>query len=257
MKRLVNLFLPIFFLLSSPALIFPEAASARTAYGTVVKVFDGDTLLVRVQGKDEHVRLREIDAPEVTYRRKIGQEPWGRKARIAAESLVRGKNVRLEIEDREERDKYHRLLAYVFSGDRFLNAEMVRSGNAFFYGGPFQGRYASELQRAEERAREDQAGVWDRKNGLAERPKDFRRRTQRGEGFFSRIMRALRGGEKKSSFQETAVPADKIVGNKRSMIYHQPGSANAARVSPRNRIFFDSADQAEKAGYRPAREPRS
>lgn len=260
MRRPVTPILGIFLLLFTPALIFPCPALARTAYGRVVKVFDGDTLLIRVQGKDEHVRLREIDAPEVTYRRKIGQEPWGKRARIAAESTVRRKDVRLEIEDREERDKYHRLLAYVFCGSRFLNAEMVRSGNAFFYSGPFQGRYAAELQRAEERAREDHAGVWDRKNGLAERPQDFRRRTQRSEGLFSRLMRVFRGGEtrpRNSSFQDAAVPENKIVGNRRSMIYHLPGSANAARVGPRNRVFFDSAEQAEKAGFRPSREPRS
>lgn len=246
----VRVFLPFLFLL---ALILPEAASARTITGRVVKVFDGDTLLVRIQGKEEHVRLREIDAPEVTVRRKIGQEPWGRRARSAAESLVRGRTVRLEIEDRDERDKYHRLLAYVFAGDLFLNGEMVRSGNAFFYAGPFHGARAAELQRAEETARENGRGVWDRKNGLTERPQDFRRRTNRSEGLFSRLIRILRGGEKKTP-SLAAVPADKIVGNRRSMIYHLPGTVNAARVSPRNRVFFDSAAEAERAGFRPARE---
>jgi micrococcal nuclease len=237
-------------------LLCPPEAPARTAYGRVVKVFDGDTLLVRLQGRDEHVRLREIDAPEVTHRRKIGQEPWGGRARSAAESLVRAKTVLLEIEDREERDKYRRLLAYVFSGDLFVNREMVRSGNAFYYPGPSPGRHAAELQRAEETARENGVGVWDRKNGLTEKPQDFRRRTHRSESFFSRIVRILRGGEKeKKPPSSVALPADKIVGNRRSMIYHLPGSSNAARVSPRNRVFFDSAAEAEKAGFRPAREP--
>ncbi len=245
----------IFSLLLLLSLILPQESPARTVSGKVIKAFDGDTLLVRVQGKDEHIRLREIDAPEVTYRNKIGQEPWGKRSRTFAESLIKRKNVRLEIDEREERDKYHRLLAYVFSGELFINEEMVRSGNAFFYPGPFRGQYTAELQKAEDTARENHLGVWDRKNGLTERPQEFRRRTNRNEGFFARVMRAIRGEKKAPS--ENPIPPDKIVGNRRSMIYHLPGSSGAPRVSPRNRVFFDSADQAEKAGFRPAREHQS
>ncbi|MCX5908729.1 MAG: thermonuclease family protein, partial [Deltaproteobacteria bacterium] len=51
----------------------PWPAMAKTMAGKVLKVFDGDTLLIRVEGREEHVRLREIDAPEVAHRRQVGQ----------------------------------------------------------------------------------------------------------------------------------------------------------------------------------------
>jgi micrococcal nuclease len=234
-------------------LVFPPVVSAHILSGKVLKVLDGDTFLIRVQGREEHVRLREIDAPEIAHRKKAGQEPWGRKARDFAQSLVRGKTVRLEVEEADERDKYHRLLAYVFSNPIFVNRELILSGNAFFYPGPFRGKYAGELREAEEAAREKGLGVWDQRNGLRELPQDFRRRTQRDDGFFSRFRASIRGEEKKSAPKEYAVPPDKIVGNKRSMIYHLPGSREAARVNPKNRVLFDSLEDAEKAGFRRAR----
>ena len=232
---------------------FAPFVSAKTFSGQVLTVLDGDTFLIRVQGQEEHVRLREIDAPEIAHRKKVGQEPWGRRARGFAQSLVRGKAVRLEVEEPDERDKYYRLLAYVFMNHIFVNREMVLSGNAFFYPGPFRGKYADELQEAEEAAREKGRGVWDPRNGLKEQPQEFRRRTQRDESLFSKFWGSIRGEGKKSAPREYPVPPGKFVANKRSMIYHPPGSPGAARVNPKNRVLFDSSEDAEKAGFRRAR----
>ena len=242
------LFLPFLFYLG-----FTPSVSASTLSGKVLKVLDGDTFLIRVQGREEHVRLREIDAPEITHQKKIGQEPWGKRARYFAQSLVKGKAVRLEVEGPDERDKYNRLLAYVFVNQTFVNREMVLSGNAFFYPGPFRGKYADALQEAEEAAREKGRGVWDERNGLKERPQEFRRRTQQDESLFSKLWGTVRGEEKAPAPREYPVPPDKFVGNKRSMIYHPPGSPGASRVNPKNRILFDSPEEAEKAGFRRAR----
>jgi len=234
-------------------LVFPPSASPKTLYGKVLKVFDGDTFLVWVEGQEEHVRLREIDAPEVTTKTKMGQEPWGRRAKEFAQFKVKGKTVRLEIEEGDERDKYHRLLAYVFLDHSFINREMVSSGNAFFYPGPFRGMHAGELQEAEEVAKEKGVGVFDQKNGLKERPQEFRSHAQWDESLFSTSSYRFRGEKKKSLSRVYPVPANKIVANKRSMIYHLPGTPGAARVSPKNRVFFDTPFEAEKAGFRPVR----
>ena len=77
--------LRILFLPLVVSLVFTPPVFAKTLYGKVLKVFDGDTFLVLLQGQEEHVRLREIDAPEVTNRNKIGQEPWGRRAKEFSE----------------------------------------------------------------------------------------------------------------------------------------------------------------------------
>jgi micrococcal nuclease len=242
------LFLPLLL-----CLIFPPFVSAKAVSGEVLKVLDGDTFLVRVQGRVEHVRLREIDAPEIAHPKKIGQEPWGRRAKNFAQSMVKGKTVWLALEEREERDKYQRLLAYVFLDHTFLNREMVISGNAFFYPGPFRGKHAAELQEAEEVARQKGLGVWDKRNGLKESPQEFRSRTQQDESLFSKFMGSIRGRKKASSSKEYPVSLDKVVANKRSMVYHLPGSPKAARVHPKNRVLFNTPEEAEKAGFRHAR----
>jgi len=239
----------LFFLFLSLCLFSP--ASAKTYQGQVVKVFDGDTFLARIKGYEEFIRLREIDAPETASREQKGQEPWGRKAREFALSRLKHRKVRLETESRDERDAYHRLLAYVFVGESLVNQEMVESGNAFFYRASVRGRYAARLEEAEETARNKGVGVWDRKNKLKEKPKDFRVRNQREESFFSSRQRDKEG--KSGPFKENPVPQGKIVGNKRTMVYHLPGSPSAARVSPNKRVFFDTAEEAEKAGFRKSR----
>jgi len=241
----------LFFLLLS--LSFSSPASAKTYQGQVMKVFDGDTILVRIQGHEEFVRLREIDTPEMANRKLQGQEPWGSKAREFALSRLKGRKVRMETDEREERDAYRRLLAYVFVGDSFLNREMVQSGNAFFYRAPIRGKYAAQLEEVEEAARNKGVGVWDPKKGLKEKPRDFRARIQRDEGLFSLSNRSTGAEKKGRSFQEIPVPRDKIVGNQRTMVYHLPGSPSAARVSPKNRVIFNSAEEAEKAGFRKSR----
>jgi len=242
--RRIYLLFPIFFCL------LPAGPEAKSLHGKVLKVFDGDTILVRVHTREEHVRLREIDAPELTQERRIGQEPWGRQAKDFTQGLVKGKAVRLEVEEKNERDKFQRLLAYVFIDRTFVNRELVRSGKAFYYPGPMKGKYAGELAEAEEEARKKDLGVWHKQSGLKERPHEFRARTQRDEILFPPARQRMRKEAPKPSAENFSLPPDKIVGNKRSMIYHAPGSSEAARVHPKNRIFFNSAEEAEKAGFR-------
>jgi len=232
---------------------FPWPSAAKSMEGKVLMVFDGDTILVRIEGRDEHVRLREIDAPEVTTRKQIGQEPWGGRARQRALAFLRGKTVRLEIEEGDARDRYQRILAYVFEDGTFINKEMIRSGNAFFYPPLVKGKYAKDLEAAEREARDKGVGIWNPKNGLKERPSEFRLRTHRDNNLFSNFAQQVGNAPGKKHFKEYPVPEGKIVANKRSMVYHMPGSMNAKRVDPKNRVYFDSKAEAEKAGFRPAR----
>ncbi|NWF53715.1 MAG: thermonuclease family protein [Syntrophaceae bacterium] len=241
----------LFSLFFFPSLCFP--ASGKTYQARVIKVFDGDTILARIQGHEEFVRLREIDAPEMGTRKHQGQEPWGRRARELALSRLKDRKVRLETDDREERDAYGRLLAYVLVGDSLFNREMLRSGNAFFYRAPIQGKYSAQLEKAEKEARNKGMGIWDRKKGLKEKPWDFRARNQRDESLFSSLKSSSGKGRNSPSSKEHPVPPDKVVGNQKTMVYHLPGSPYGKRVSPKNRIFFNSAEEAEKAGFRRSR----
>jgi micrococcal nuclease len=132
--------------------------------GVVQHVIDGDTIEM-----SNGVRIRYIglDAPEL--RRRVGgrwiydPQPWAEEARRLNQQLVEGKVVRLEY-DQERTDRFHRQLAYVFVGDLFVNAELVRSGYARVVLHPPNLKYAKLLKEIEREAKEQQKGIWSPSN---------------------------------------------------------------------------------------------
>ena len=108
-----------------------SAGGGAPGEGKVVSVIDGDTLVVRVGGHDEHVRIIGIDTPE-TKKPNTPVECYGTEAsHRMGELLPAGTVVRLE-RDREARDRYDRLLAYVYraSDGLLVEEEMLRGGYA-------------------------------------------------------------------------------------------------------------------------------
>jgi micrococcal nuclease len=93
---------------------------ANGEVGTVVRVVDGDTIRVLIDGREEPVRYIGINTPE-------RDEVCFQEATDANRALVEGRTVRLE-KDRSERDRYDRLLRYVYIGDVFVNALLVQDG---------------------------------------------------------------------------------------------------------------------------------
>ena len=124
----------------------------------VVRIVDGDTIRVRYEGRDESLRLLCIDTPE---RGKPGFE----EATLALRGLVEGREVVLEFErpGEPERDRYGRLLAYVFVDGRNVNVEMVRLGLTPFWTKYGRGRYAEDFEKAEAEARAAGRGLWSEK----------------------------------------------------------------------------------------------
>lgn len=109
----------------------PTAAGAVEANAEVVRVVDGDTLVVRIGGAEERVRLIGIDTPE-SVRPDAPVECWGPEASATTASLLPdGTPVRLE-RDEEPRDRFDRLLAYVrrAADGLFVNLELARLGAA-------------------------------------------------------------------------------------------------------------------------------
>jgi micrococcal nuclease len=89
----------------------------------VVKVIDGDTIHVRIGKQDERVRYIGHERARAASPT-LGEQPGGREAAEANRKLVEGQTVRLGL-DVQERDRYGRLLAYVYVGDTMVNAELV------------------------------------------------------------------------------------------------------------------------------------
>ncbi len=108
----------------------PVSSQSDPAVVQVVRVIDGDTIQVCcVFGDRVKVRYIGVDTPE-THHPMRGVEPYGMEAAEANRKLVDGETVRLGF-DVQQRDRYGRLLAYVYLEDgTFVNAWLVENGDA-------------------------------------------------------------------------------------------------------------------------------
>jgi micrococcal nuclease len=166
MKR--YLLAAIVFALCTPVMLGATGNKARVLY-----VIDGDTIKVMYEGRKESIRLIGIDAPESKKNSKAFKDSargssdintiieQGKLAKKYLKSLVKkGDEVRIEF-DVEKRDRYHRLLGYVyFSEGQMLNDVIIRNG----YASPLtiapNVRYRDRFLESYHYAREHGLGLW-------------------------------------------------------------------------------------------------
>ncbi len=177
------------------------------------RVVDGDTILLT---GGERVRYIGIDTPETKHPTKP-VEAFGREASAYNDRLVSGNRVRLEY-DVERRDRYGRLLAYVYVGDTMVNAALAGEGFAQTATYPPNVRYVHLFAAVQSVARAEHKGLWGETSG---------------------------GTEKAQS------NAEKYVGSKRGHAYHYPNSKCARSISVKNLVRFRSVAEARSAGYHP------
>jgi micrococcal nuclease len=138
-----------------------QHASSKDGKATVVRVVDGDTIVVRIGGRDESVRLIGLDTPE-THKPDTPVECYGPEAsdRMAA-LLPRGTTVRL-VRDVEARDRYGRLLAYVYRDNDglFVDVTMVSEGYAGTLAIPPNLAHRGEFDAAAAAAQAARRGLW-------------------------------------------------------------------------------------------------
>jgi micrococcal nuclease len=136
-------------------------SSGPPGSATVVRVVDGDTLVARVRGADEHVRLIGIDTPE-THGPGGLRECFGAEAtRHLGELLPDGAGVTL-VRDVDARDRYGRLLAYVYRArdELFVNLAMARDGYAAVLTISPNVAHAEQFVAAAAEARQANKGLW-------------------------------------------------------------------------------------------------
>ncbi|HBG81476.1 TPA: hypothetical protein DDW69_01400 [candidate division CPR2 bacterium] len=122
----------------------------------VKKVVDGDTVILT---NDEKVRYIGIDTPETKHPKKEIQ-CFGKEAAARNKELVEGKKVKLE-RDISERDKYGRLLRYVYLEDStFVNLLLVKEGYARASTYPPDIKHQNDFLEAEREARGNNRGLW-------------------------------------------------------------------------------------------------
>ena len=142
-----------------------DEALGRSVSAGVVRVIDGDTIEVAIDGQEEDVRYIGVDTPE-TVKPGAPVQCYGPQASAENHRLVEGRTVRL-VFDRERRDVYGRLLAYVYTRPRgnperppFVNAALVRDGYARTLTIAPNTAHASALRRLQARAGRAGWGLW-------------------------------------------------------------------------------------------------
>ncbi len=205
-------------------------------FATVKRVVDGDTIELE---NGEKVRYIGIDTPETLDPRKPIQ-CFGTEAAAQNKDLVEGKRIRLE-KDVTDRDKYRRLLRYVYVTDEskeiFVNLELVKQGFAHSYTYPPDVKYQDLFVAAEKEARGEGRGFWNSCSAAAE-----------NAGLSPTGVQTL--SENNSC---------KIKGNisaSGEKIYHLPGCGSYDKTSideSRGEKWFCSEDEAVSAGWRKAK----
>lgn len=175
----------------------------------VMRVIDGDTIEVEKLGTARYIG---VDTPETKHPQKP-VERMGQEAFEANRKLVEGKRVKLEF-DAEQRDRYGRVLAYVYVGTTFVNAWLIEAGYAQVMTIPPNVKYAELFLALQREAREAGRGLWarDEKEGKPE-------------------------------------PGQVYYASKKSDKFHYPWCKWAKEIKPENLIVFGSREEAVEAGY--------
>lgn len=125
----------------------------------VIKVVDGDTLIIDYDGENRYVRFIGIDTPESVNPDETKNTEEGKIASDYTKSIITDK-IYLEYDIQKE-DKYGRLLAYVYLNDgTFLNEKIILEGYAYILTVVPNVKYMLKFKNAFDDARDNQRGLW-------------------------------------------------------------------------------------------------
>ncbi len=144
-----------------------DVESNRTK-AEVVRVVDGDTVQIEFNQKKETVRLLLVDTPE-TKHPDLPVQLLGPEASNYAEKMLSNKQIELEF-DGPKRDKYDRLLAYIWVDGQNFNQLLLENGYARYayeYDPPYT--YQEQFKEAEKKARDQQIGIWEVENYVTDK----------------------------------------------------------------------------------------
>lgn len=183
----------------------------------VIRVVDGDTIIVNINGKEERVRLIGVDTPESVHPDSNKNVEYGKIASAFTKNKLEGNTVTLEY-DVQERDQYGRLLAYVYLGGQMFNKTLLAEGHAKVATYPPNVKYVSDFLSIQKTAQANKKGVW------AYEP-----------------------------FNPVSEIKYTYIGNSNSMKFHKSTCQHASSIAPHNRVELQSRQQAIDAGYVPCK----
>lgn len=125
----------------------------------VVRVVDGDTFIINYNGKEERVRLIGVDTPESVHPNEEKNTAFGKKVSNFSKEKLTNKEVQIEF-DVSQRDKYGRLLCYVYVDGQMYNKLLLEEGLAKVATYPPNIKYVEDFTKIQKEARENKKGMW-------------------------------------------------------------------------------------------------
>lgn len=225
----------------------------KTFDAKVESVVDGDTIKVYINGKVESVRFLLVDTPETNHPR-LGKQPFGEEAKEFTRQMLEGKTVQLE-KDVSDRDKYGRLLYYVYIDGKSVQEELLKNGLArVAYVYAPNTKYVDRYYEIQKEAQQKGIGIWSIENYAQE------------DGFHKEVVEeeVVENHPNDDQHQnpqtsETSTRDCNIKGNISSRgdkIYHMPGQQfyESTIIDPsKGERYFCSREEAEQAGFRPSK----
>lgn len=224
---------------------------------TILKNVDGDTIDINLNGKEEKVRMLCVDTPE-THHPRLGVQPFGPEAAEYTKKILPvGTKVEIETGIGGGRDKYGRLLAYIYVDGKMLNEMLLEQGLArvaYIYAP--NTKYVDEFYAIQKQAQKKGIGIWSIENyakddGYHPVASNEQNTSSNSTSKSATSSSSGNGYQNNSSDdRETNVNCKgKIKGNANSHIYHVPGGAFYDSTRD-NIIWFCTEKEAEDAGYR-------
>ncbi|MBB6447906.1 thermonuclease family protein [Bacillus benzoevorans] len=197
---------------------------------------DGDTIAVVYKGNRESVRFLLVDSPETSHPR-LGEQPYGKEAKEFTKNLVENAHkIELEFDIGPQKDKYGRLLAYVYVDGKLVQDELLRNGLArvaYIY--PPNTRYVDQFNAIQKEAQQKGIGIWEIESYAQE------------DGFHPELM------DSKETEDIQANDGCLIKGNIGSeKIYHTPNSPWYEQTKAE--VMFCTEGEAIEAGFRPPKQ---
>ena len=218
------------------------------------EVIDGDTIRINYNGKSEKVRLLLVDTPETNHET-LGEQPYGPEAKQFVKQLLEGQHtVYLEF-DVSYRDKYKRLLAYVYTEDGIsIQEQLLQNGFArvaYIYDP--NTKHVDWFKSIQKTAQKSATGIWSVEDYVTNRGYDK-------EVYYAKMKEDkqkendsdLLTDEDNSTINNTdnSCVIKGNINSKGNKIYHMPGQRDYDNTVPEE--MFCTVEEAEAAGFIPA-----
>ncbi|EGO7566487.1 thermonuclease family protein [Enterococcus faecalis] len=139
----------------------PTISNDQRISADFVRHVDGDTTVLRIDGKEQKVRFLLIDTPE-TVKPNTKVQPFGLEAsKRTKELLSTASKITFKYDEGDKTDRYGRALGYIFIDGTLLQKTLVREGLArVAYVKEPSTKYLEELEKEQEQAKNQLIGIW-------------------------------------------------------------------------------------------------